>query len=223
VLLRGNPALRRTLIDNADARYEWYPNPGEVLSFGVFAKRFQDPIERVYQPTSNGDIVTFANADEGSDIGVEAELRKGLGFIAGALRPIGVFANATLMKSEVELGARRLSSTNANRRMVGQAPYVINSGVTYTSTGGAASATLLYNRVGERIVSAGADPLPDVIEKPRDVLDFSLRFPLFFSGLAGRLDGRNLLDARHLVTQGPVVRESYLTGRGFAFGVTWQP
>lgn len=223
VLLRGNPSLRRTLIDNADVRYEWYPNPGEVLSFGVFAKRFHDPIERVYQPTSSDDIVTFANADAGSDVGVEAEARKGLGFIGGVLEPLSVFANATLMKSEVDLGAAKASSTNTNRRMVGQAPYVVNTGLTYTSRGGATSATLLYNRVGERIVNAGANPLPDVVEHPRDVLDLSLRFPLFVSGLAGRVDAKNLLDARYLVTQGPVTRESYDSGRGFSFGVSWQP
>jgi hypothetical protein len=134
-----------------------------------------------------------------------------------------MFANATLMKSEVDLGAARLSSTNANRRMVGQAPYVVNAGMTYTSRGGATSATLLYNRVGERVVNAGADPLPDVLEHPRDVLDLSLRFPLLVPGLSGRLDAKNMLDSRFLVTQGPVTREAYYTGRVLSFGVSWQP
>jgi outer membrane receptor protein involved in Fe transport len=38
----GNAELERTLIENYDARWEWYP-PGEVLSLGVFAKRFDGP------------------------------------------------------------------------------------------------------------------------------------------------------------------------------------
>ena len=222
VLLRGNPDLLRTKIDNADVRWEWYPNSGEILSAGLFAKRFQDPIERVYQPTSNGDIITFANADRATDIGVELEARKSLGFVAGALEPFSLFGNLTAMQSKVTLGASQGASTNADRRLVGQAPYVLNSGLTYSSRNGARSATLLYNRVGERIVNAGANPLPDVIEHPRDVLDLSLRLPVF-AGISARVDAKNLLDARYEVTQGSVTREAWNTGRGFSFGLTWQP
>ena len=222
VLLRGNADLVRTRIDNADLRWEWYPNAGEVLSAGVFAKRFQDPIERVYQPTSNGDIITFANADRATDYGVELEARKNLGFVADVLAPLSVFSNVTAMRSQVHLGASQASSTNASRRLVGQAPYVVNSGITYSSRSGTTSATLLYNRVGERIVNAGADPLPDVIEHPRDVMDLSLRLPVFAS-ISARVDARNLLNARYIVTQGNVTREAWTTGRGFSFGLTWQP
>jgi len=222
VLLRGNPDLVRTRIDNADARWEWYPNAGEVLSAGVFAKRFQDPIERVYQPTSNGDIITFANAESAIDVGVELEARKSLGFLAAALESFSAFTNVTAMHSDVKLGASQGASTNANRRLVGQAPYVVNSGLTYSSRSGGTSATLLYNRVGERIVNAGANPLPDVIEHPRNVLDLSLRLPVL-AGISARIDGRNLLNANHLVTQGGVTREAWTTGRGFSFGLTWQP
>ena len=35
--------LERTLVHNYDARWEWYPNPGEVFSVGVFYKHFKDP------------------------------------------------------------------------------------------------------------------------------------------------------------------------------------
>jgi len=87
---------------------------------------------------------------------------------------------------------------------------------------GGTSATLLCNRVGERIVNAGANPLPDVIEHPRSVLDLSLRLPVL-AGISARIDGRNLLNANHLVTQGGVTREAWTTGRGFSFGLTWQP
>ena len=83
-----------------------------------------------------------------------------------------------------------------------------------------ASATLLYNRVGERITEAGESPLPDVIEASRNVLDFSLRVPLFQT-LSARFDARNLLDADYLVTQGGVTRQSYRAGRVFAVGFNW--
>ncbi|HEX8848654.1 MAG TPA: TonB-dependent receptor [Gemmatimonadaceae bacterium] len=222
VLLRGNPGLVRTKIDNFDARWEWYPASGEVLTAGVFAKRFKDPIERVYQPTSNVDIVTFANADHATDYGVELEARKNLGFVAERLERLAAFGNVTAMRSEVVLGASRGASTNANRPLVGQAPYVLNAGLTYGSRGGNGSATLLYNRVGNRVVTTGADPLPDAIERPREVLDFSLRVPVG-GELSARFDAKNLLDTRYVVTQGTVTREAWSTGRAFSFGLTWQP
>jgi hypothetical protein len=221
VLLRGNPDLIRTRIDNADLRWEWYPSRGEVLAAGLFAKRFHAPIEKVYQSTSNGDIVTFANADAATDYGVELEARKSLGFVAASLEPVSLFGNLTAMQSRVELGAAQGASTNANRPLVGQAPYVLNAGLTFASPTSTASVTLLYNRVGARVINAGADPLPDVLEHPRDMLDLSLRAPVR-DGVSLRLDGTNLLDARHLETQGSVTRESWRTGRGFRFGVSWE-
>ena len=82
------------------------------------------------------------------------------------------------MRSEIDLGDQQAAATNQKRRMVGQAPYVVNAGAVYTRSTGAASATLLFNRVGERIDAAGDSPLPDVITRSRNQLDFSVRFPI---------------------------------------------
>jgi TonB-dependent receptor len=218
----GNAGLRRSLIQNYDARWEWYPSSGEILSVGAFAKRFTDPIERVDVATSGEPQVTFVNAEGATNYGVELELRKGLGFLGQRLAPLAVFTNATLMRSDITLGNRGLASnTNDSRPMVGQAPYVLNGGVTYTSESGGSSATLLFNRVGRRIVAAGAAPLPDNYEQARSVLDLSLRFPLAGS-LAAKLDARNLLDAPFTITQGDVVRERYSFGRVVSLGLSWQ-
>jgi TonB-dependent receptor len=221
--LRGNPDLVRTRIDNADVRWEWYPNAGEVLSVGAFAKRFSDPIERTYNPTSTGvSIITFANAESATNYGLEFEARKELGFLSPALSPFTAFTNLTVMESEITLGDARQGSSRDNRRLVGQAPYVVNGGLTYTSRTGAASATLLFNRVGERISAAGEGNIEDAIERPRNVVDFSLRLPVHGS-LSARLDAKNLLDAQYLVQQGPALREAYRTGRTLGFGLSWQP
>ena len=37
----GNPDLKRTLIRNADVRWEWYPQDGEIVSVAFFAKQFE--------------------------------------------------------------------------------------------------------------------------------------------------------------------------------------
>ncbi len=104
------------------------------------------------------------------------------------LEPFSVSANVTAMRSRIEVGSDSVQ-INADRALVGQAPYVLNTGLTWAPGRGRTSATLLYNVVGERVYAAGARGLPDLIEEPRSVLDFSLRL-----GVTPRLSAK--LDAR---------------------------
>lgn len=221
--LEGNPNLKRTGIQNADLRWEFYPQSDELISFGVFAKRFDQPIERVYRAAgANSRFIGYVNAASAQNYGFEIEARRNLAFLADALRAFSAFTNVTIMKSEIDLGDNKAAATNPTRSMVGQAPYVVNVGLSYANRTGKTSATLLFNRVGERIDAAGDLPLPDVIQQPRNVLDFSVRFPVL-RGLSGRFDAKNLLDEAAEIVQGSVVRESYTTGRIFQVGFIFKP
>ncbi|MCU0618463.1 MAG: outer membrane beta-barrel protein [Gemmatimonadaceae bacterium] len=218
----GNPNLRRTLIQNLDAKWEWYPASGEVLSLGAFYKRFDGPIERVDIATGGtGQLITFLNANSANNYGVEAEVRKNLGTLAAALSPVTLFGNATFMRSEIQIGDGQSANTNPNRPMMGQAPYVLNSGVTWASTNGQTSATLQYGVVGKRIVAAGVLPYPDLYEMPRNLVDFSLRLPVN-GQVALKIDARNLLDAPFRTTQGDFVRQEWRLGRQVSVGFTWR-
>ena len=218
----GNADLKRALIQNFDFRWEWYPAMGEVLSVGLFAKRFTDPIERVYRGSSGTRIITFVNAAGADNYGIELEGRKSLDFLSDALANLSLSANATIMTSSIKLSGQSIAVTNNQRAMVGQAPYMFNSGLTWTSNAGSSSATLLYNVVGARITEAGEVPLPDVKERERHVVDFSLRLPVS-ERISARFDARNLLDAPYRLEQGPITRESYRMGRGYTFGLSWRP
>ena len=221
--VQGNPDLQRTGILNGDLRWEWYPTEAEVFSLGVFAKQFTNPIERAYRAGNSANrTIVYVNADAATNFGVELEARKELGFMGDAFRQLVAFSNVTLMTSNIELGAQQLAATNAERAMVGQAPYVVNAGLTWTSNSGSMSATALFNRTGERIDAAGDQPLPDIILKPRSLVDLSLRFPLL-GGLQARFDARNLLDTPYEAVQGTVTREYYRQGRVFQMGLQWRP
>ncbi|HEX2190036.1 MAG TPA: TonB-dependent receptor [Longimicrobiaceae bacterium] len=219
--IQGNPELRRTLIRNLDARWEWYPSSGEIVSVGAFAKLFSDPIERVYLPTSGSRVLSFVNPESAYNYGVELEARKGLGSFAAALEPFSVSTNVTVMRSRIDAGSDSIA-INSDRALVGQAPYVVNAGLTWAPGEGRTSATLLYNRVGERVYAAGARGLPDLIEQERSVLDLSLRVGVT-EGFSAKLDARNLLDSPFQVVQGGVTREHYRSGRVVSVGMTWQP
>ena len=62
---------------------------------------------------------------------MEVELRKSLGVLTpGAVPGFTLFANTTLMKSDITPGNEGISAlTNANRPMVGQSEYVVNAGL----------------------------------------------------------------------------------------------
>lgn len=218
----GNPDLQRALIQNYDIRWEWYLGAGEVVSIGAFAKRFTNPIERVYRGSSGTRIITFVNAEGADNYGIELEGRKSLDFLADRLANFSLSANATLMQSQIRLGDQSIAVTNSKRSMVGQAPYMFNTGLTWTSNSGASSATFLYNVVGARITEAGEVPLPDVKELERHMVDFSVRFPIG-DRFSGRFDAKNLMDAPYRLMQGPITRESYRMGRGYTFGLSWRP
>jgi outer membrane receptor protein involved in Fe transport len=181
---------------------------------------FDRPIEKVVVNTTGANVLSFINAAGGRNYGLEVELRKNLITVAPALAPFSVFANATMMHSRIQPGSANL--TNADRAMVGQAGYVVNAGLGYTSSDGGVNATVLFNVVGRRISEAGANPLTDAYEEARHLLDVSFQAPLP-GGLALKLDGKNLLDSPVHITQGSLTRLRYTTGRVFSMGLTWVP
>jgi TonB-dependent receptor len=215
---RGSLKLQRSLIKNVDARWEFYPSAGEVLSVATFAKHFHRPIERVYVGTSGTRVTTFQNAPSALNVGAEFEFRKNLDFLE-LLAPWTVFTNLTVMHSSIDISTVGGGSVEPKRAMVGQAPYVVNTGLSYSSSDDRLSATFLYNVVGRRINAASLLPLPNVYEEARHVVDVSVRFPMF-NGIKGKLDARNLLDAPYEITQGTVQREFYRSGRSISFGMS---
>jgi len=214
VSVTGNSNLRRGLINNIDVRYEHFPNPNEIFSIGLFAKQFINPIERVEQATSGAYQANFQNALMANNIGVELEGRKQV------LTFLTIFSNITVMSSTVQLDTTRgLTVTDSKRSLVGQAPYVINTGLTYSSLSGRTNVTVLYNTVGDRIFAAGVLPLPNIVEKARHMLDVTMKAPIGQRANV-KVDVRNLLDARYRFMQGNLEREGYSVGRTVSFGVS---
>ena len=74
------------------------------------------------------------------------------------------------------------SSLNNNRPLQGQSPYLINAGLFYQNTDIGFSASLLYNRIGKRLIAIGRSSIsgnsnnniPDTYELARNGLDFNL-------------------------------------------------
>lgn len=175
--LNPTTPLKVATIDNFDLRYELYPSAGELIHVGAFYKHFTNPIENVVVLTSNL-AYTFANAPSAYAYGVEVDVKKSLNFLddafgTSALHNFSLVANASLIKSQVTLGDNVVAWDN-KRALQGQSPYVVNGGLYFNTPDNSWQVTALYNVFGPRILFAGSDQYPDVVELPRHTVDISL-------------------------------------------------
>jgi hypothetical protein len=207
--VRGNPDLDRALIQNVDARWELFPGGRGVFAVSGFLKHFDQPIERVVIAGAQP-IVTFQNADNARNFGVELEAAREL------VDGLFVSANYTFVDSEITLRPeQRTVQTSLSRPLAGQSKNLFNVTTEFTRRG--FSARALVNYFGDRISDVGANQAPDVVEQGRGSLDVIVgqrlgRFNVRFSA-------DNVTDARWLFTQGEEEQRVFRLGRTFQLSV----
>ncbi|CAN5205913.1 TonB-dependent receptor [soil metagenome] len=175
----GNPALKNASIRNLDLRWEYYPTSNEIVSIGVFHKKFTDAIETAFVPGGgSGGIKTFTfiNSEEATSVGMEVDIRKSLAglFNSKFTDDISILFNTALIKSEVQIGAAGSGRDSDNRPLQGQSPYIINTGLYYNNINNALQVSMLYNVIGPRIFIVGFDAYPDIYEMPRNIIDLTV-------------------------------------------------
>lgn len=224
----GETNLKRTLIQNGDVRYEYYPKPGEIISIGAFAKNFDDPIELRMDPGSNGDrwLFNYANADKAFLYGGELEIRKNLDFISEKLNALTFLGNLTILKSRVTLTSEQGSGvkTEQDRPLYGQSPYLINGGFQYTYK--TWNATALYNRIGPRLYLVG-DPTGagfyDVYEKPRNVIDLQLSKKVIGNKGEIKVTVGDLMNNRYAFYDNPSGKAAFSEADGDRINYSYKP
>ena len=191
----GNANLKRSMIDNADIRFEVYPNAGEVLSVSAFYKHFTDAIEPKRYDVNSSPDVSYFNTPNANLYGVEVEARKSLNFIVDNSffkNTIG-YVNVALVHSEVENPTDQ-NYKEKTRPMVGQSPFVINGGLQHTAFDNKLSVNLLYNRIGKRIAQAGGIRFNSAYEAPRNVLDAQVGYKVLHSKGEIKLSASDILN-----------------------------
>jgi len=231
VIAFGNPAIGMTAITSYDARLEWFPAPGDILSVGVFYKELDGPIE-LYSLNNTDDIVSWTNRNDGARLmGVEFEARKSLDFISASLKGLTLGANVTLIDSETKLTSTEYFNKTNNiqgpvasrtRPLYDQSPYIINLDLTYVHPTSGTSLVLGANLTGERIVLVKAFG-EDIYEHPPVTLDAAISQRIG-KHLTCRFGVRNILDSEFLQTYSShpngLVFQSYKRGRTFSLSMT---
>jgi len=223
----GNPDLVPAYLTHYDLRWDYYFNPGEFVSLGVFYKQFKDPIESVILASAEANLTSFDNAEAADNFGVEFELYKTLDFLdewwgwGSIWDKFYINTNYAWIDSQITLNEADSSiQTSSQRPLQGQSPYVWNFQFGYDDDDRDIHAALLYNIFGERIVDVGVSGAPDKYQQPRPSLDF-----VFSQGFGNwRIKGKlkNLLDPEIKLTQGKETNRSTRIGREFSLAVEYE-
>ena len=200
----GYSTLKNATIDNFDLRWESYPSATETVSFALFYKRFQNPIEFLYGNSgSEQSTFFFRNTESALARGIEIDLRKSLKDFTRStfINKISLLANVSIIDSQVTLGDEIGELLRAkDRPLQGQSNYIINTGVFYEDKDKNLQVNLAYNVIGKRILLVGAAAIPDTYEMPRNLLDLNLSKGLT-DKITLRIGAKDLLNQEFLLLQ----------------------
>jgi TonB-dependent receptor len=247
-VIGGNPALTNQLTRSWDFRWEWFTNPGEVLSVSAFTKTIEHPLERVFIYHSQGNqstapefpLIVYENdPNKGTVHGIELEARRDLGKLWHPLQHFFFGANVLFDVSSIDKNPERLDASRINDRrspatspVFEQAPYSVNAYVDYDNSHSGTVITASFNIVGARLIQVQLDGTPDLYDRPAPMLDvvFSQRLGKRFMvrGFA-----KNILDpAYKTVYTNPgnngqyhgvtYIYRQYNKGSEFSLGLTYK-
>lgn len=220
----GNPDLKRTLIDNFDLRLEFYPTFRENISIGLFAKDFQNPIERAFNPEAANAELTWRNVEQAKVYGFEFEFAKYLGKNK-IWNDLKVGGNFTYVKSIVQIPTKEYTvalSQNPNasttREMFGQSPYIVNAFINYKSKKSGIVANVNFAVSGKRISVVTIGATPNIYQQARPNLGMNVSKKI--KSFTIKLSANNLLNSAYLNTYSfkgqDYVYSNYTKGRTFS-------
>ena len=230
-LFRGSATLERTLIENYDLRWEWYPGALEMISASVFYKKLDNPLERVLRFDISQNAESIQNVDEGKVLGAEFEIRKNLGFLVEAFRNVEIIANYARIQSEVTIPEAELIQMRQTRvdppkkrPLTGQSPYVVNLDVAWYNPRYAFSTNISFNRFGDRLSRVSLGSSPDVYERAYSTLNASFN-KNFGKSISVSLSANNILNPKVTYSQrfkgNEYLYQQYQNGTTYSFGVKY--
>lgn len=178
--------LTETRVNNFDLRWEMFMKPGEVFSVSGFVKLFDNAIELVrVQSAQTTSEFQPRNVGQGQVFGAEIEYRKSLDFISPSLDKFSFNGNFTYAYSQIQMTeqervsreryAKEGQTIKETRAMAGQAPYIVNAGISYDNLEKNFNAGVFYNVKGRALELVGGGLFPDVYTEMFHSLNFTAR------------------------------------------------
>ncbi|WP_299112382.1 TonB-dependent receptor [uncultured Winogradskyella sp.] len=171
-------------IYNFDLKYEWFVSADEILSVAAFAKRIENPVNRVVAADATGTQRYFRTGDNAEAFGLEVELRKNLlqRDEENALLSFGF--NGSYLFTEQDLkdisGTFTTSFDRSTEELEGASKWVFNADLSYKPKFGnyEPRLTLVSSYFSDRIYSIGSGQLGNIVEKSVTALNFVWNSPI---------------------------------------------
>lgn len=210
---------------NADLKWEWFPNRGELISLTAFGKYIMNPIARI-TVASSANTVSFANVgDTGTVFGLEGEVRKDL-YSNGNSR-FYTFLNATYLNTSQELDSEKIRNENTTvsanfidtkDKMTGASDFLANANLGWEQKwrGNTLDFVVSYSHISDAVYALGYETIGNRVDKAINTLDAVVRFKLN-NGVGFSLNGKNLLNPTFKRVQENIAQD--FTVREFKKGI----
>ncbi|MES0874362.1 TonB-dependent receptor [Sinimarinibacterium thermocellulolyticum] len=215
----GCPSCEDSTIDNFDLRAEWYGDDQTSVSFAVFYKQIEAPMEITVTAATNP-IRTYKNAQAADVYGAE---------IDGSVRLLDTTAHSLLLsgnlawiESEVELAlepciVEGLVARDCKRDLQGQSPWLANLRLAWDYFPWASQASLAVNYFDDRLDTIARGTIESIVERARTEVNLTAD-KRFGERSKLSLKIKNLLDAPIERAQGGQVSETYKLGTSLSLG-----
>ena len=217
--IQGNPELINSTVYNIDLSYEVYPKLGDMVSFVLFGKWINDPIERINVATASGRLETYQNSESAYVFGGEIEFKK-------KVNKFTFDYNMSVLLSEININDNTSSSvivTNINRPLQGSTPILSNLDVFYNISD-SLSLGLAYNLVGRKLYSVGVLGLGDVYQTQQNFLNLVCNYK--FRRFNFNLSVNNILNSKIERKQetdiGELITDDHLLGTNLRLGLNFK-
>ena len=222
-------------IDNIDLRAEYYFGLNQFLTAGIFYKDILNPIEETVNESGDLIITSYQNVPSAEITGFEIEYEQIFEAIMDSNNDLIVKFNYTDTDSEVivnpgdtyinnlgrSVSAQNLLANGRDSRLQGQSDSIANFQIGLDNLQDQSEATLIFNYVSDRVRARGIDVLPDIIEEPPLLVDFTYSRVLSYSNydLKLSLELRNLLDEEYYASMRNVaIYDQYDLGQSASLG-----
>jgi len=234
-VIAGSLYLQDSEIDNIDLRAEYYFGLNQFLTAGIFYKDILNPIEETVNESGDLIITSYQNVPSAEITGFEIEYEQIFEAIMDSNNDLIVKFNYTDTDSEVivnpgdtyinnlgtSVNAQTLLANGRDTRLQGQSDTIANFQIGLDNLQDQSEATLIFNYVSDRVRARGVDVLPDIIEEPPLLVDFTysrvLAYPNYDLKLS--LELRNLLDEEYYASMRNIaIYDQYDLGQSASLG-----
>jgi TonB-dependent receptor len=234
-VIAGSLYLQDSEIDNIDLRAEYYFGLNQFLTAGIFYKDILNPIEETVNESGDLIITSYQNVPTAEITGFEIEYEQIFEAIMDSKNDLIVKFNYTDTDSEVivnpgdtyinnlgrSVSAQNLLANGRDSRLQGQSDSIANFQIGLDNLQDQSEATLIVNYVSDRVRARGIDVLPDIIEEPPLLVDFTYSRVLSYSNydLKLSLELRNLLDEEYYASMRNIaIYDQYDLGQSASLG-----